>query len=187
MTEPSKYKSVDAMLEDFAKEEREHPIYLWFYRKFWQLIRLPGEIKLALVAFIQRGKRGWAVSDTWGLGSYLSEVIYGSLVHLNKHKHGYPSTLDPMTKDYGFNQKRWDFILNEMIWAFEIAREIGDTVYYLPTKDWSQKTYNIYVDIAKKQTNYPDAPKHRVLTKAESKRYEQGMKYFIEYLPSLWD
>ncbi len=43
-----------------------------------------------MVAFAQRGRRGWADRDTWDLDSYLSEVIAGSLRHRADSAHGWP-------------------------------------------------------------------------------------------------
>lgn len=182
------YTSVDKMIEELDEEHRKHRVGLWFYRHFWALVRLPGEIRLAITTFIQRGKRGWAVSDTWGFDSYLSKVIYESLKHFKKHKNGYPSTMNPDTGEYDYDEKRWEFILDELIWTFAIAGKIGETIYYIPSVEWVDKKYNELVDIADYMNKkYPNDEQHRVLTKEEVKRYETGFDYFMWYFHNLWD
>jgi len=186
--ENKKYTSVDDIFKEIDDDIAKRPIYYWFYRQFWALVRLSREIWSNVIGFIQRGKRGWAVSDTWELGTYLAEVIHGSVSHLNKTKHGYPSTLNPMTGDYDFDMKRWQYILNEIIWTFDVAKNIGGTIYYMSSKNWTEESYNSMVNIVQRTNNkYPDLSPNRVLTFEETKRYEQGLKYFTEYLDALWD
>ena len=43
-----------------------------------------------LVAFWQRGRRGWAVRDTWEMDAYLSRVIPDMLDHLAANANGAP-------------------------------------------------------------------------------------------------
>ena len=40
--------------------------------------------------FIQRGRRGWADSDLWGLNTHLERILAGALVQLANTSHGHP-------------------------------------------------------------------------------------------------
>ena len=48
--------------------------------------------------------------DTWSMDHTLAHVIHPMLVQLKATNHGYPS---------GLTEKKWDGIMDEMIWAFE--------------------------------------------------------------------
>ena len=73
--------------------------------------------------------------DTWSMDHTLSYIIHPMLVQLNKEKHGAPFTDDadvpdelkstsapPKENEWDTDDnhfKRWDWIMNEMVWAFE--------------------------------------------------------------------
>lgn len=40
--------------------------------------------------FIQRGRRGWSVRDTWSFDSYVCWVLSEGTAWLAEHDHGYP-------------------------------------------------------------------------------------------------
>jgi len=66
--------------------------------------------------------------DSWDFGCTLSPVILPMLKQLRKNKKGTPLTdkldvpfllqLDPEEKHEGFSEKRWAWILDEMIFSF---------------------------------------------------------------------
>ena len=65
-------------------------------------------------SFIQRGRRGWADSDTWGFDTYLARIIRDSVRHLAKDLHGCPS-------EY-YDSKR----INDECWKYkEMLEEIA--------------------------------------------------------------
>lgn len=70
-----------------------------------------------VVTYHQRGRRGWAVSDTWNLDSYLTQVISGSVDYLRQHTQGHPSG---MTKD------EWDTILSKIATGITAWESIDD-------------------------------------------------------------
>jgi len=73
--------------------------------------------------------------DTWSMDDTLAHIILPMLKQLNKTKHGAPFTededvpeelrstnADPKENEWDTDSnhfKRWDYIMNEMIWAFE--------------------------------------------------------------------
>jgi len=176
----------DKTIEElFKKDEREkylyYRIYLYFYGLFWQLVRLPGDIRRNIRDFFQRGRRGWANSDTWEFSHYLSKVILGGVEHLEKIQHGMPTWKPGKTDLECANE--WDCILNAIINTFRLAKEISDgKVCYLPLKDFTEKEYR---RLAKALEN----SKHRmkVLNRKEVFEYEEGFRLFAEYFFSLWD
>jgi len=117
--------------------------------------------------------------DTWGMDHTLAVIILPMLKQLKATKHGSPAVDDkdvpkhlrskvkPAKQDYetdGLWHERWDWVLDEMIWAFEqIADDRSDAVYFqdgtLDVKGW--KAYN--------------------------KRIDNGTRLFGVYFRGLWD
>jgi len=132
------------------------------------------DLKWRVPNYFQRGWRGWGNADTWEFDAYLSKIIYQGLVHLNKHKPGYPITLVPENEeepDYEANEKKWQEIMNKMISAFKLASEIGtgEREFYLSKlNEKHQKELNC-------------------LTKEEDDAMNEGFRLFTEHFFNLWD
>ena len=129
----------------------------------------PREVKW----FIQRGTRGWADCDTWGLDDYLARIIYEGIKHLNKNSHGYPCDLKSL--------KDWRYILSTIEYTFKLihTNTLGITHTYLPYK---QMSFNDYTTVYKKFKSIG-----KLLTKKEFERYQLGWSYYREYFFALWD
>jgi len=176
----------DKTIEElFKKDEREkylyYRIYLYFYRLFWQLIRVPGDIRRNVRDFFQRGRRGWANSDTWSFELYLSKIIVEGVRYLKKINYTLPTWKEGKTELECINE--WDCILNTIINTFELAKEISEgKIYYLPLKDFTEKEYKRVIKALKNS-------KHRmkVLTRKEVKEFEKGFDLFKEHFFSLED
>ena len=118
--------------------------------------------------------------DTWSIDSTLAPVILPMLVQLKETKHGAPN-VDPKdvpkelrptakwkkayegdgTTDPNFF-KRWDWVLDEMIWAFEQkCRDDWMEDYYY--NKWDQEG-----------------------AKAHQERMSNGFRLFGKYFESLW-
>jgi len=114
--------------EEERKWEKKHPILTKFKRIWWWLrygIRNKiEEIPLRVRTFIQRGKRGWANSDTWGFDYYLTKVISEGVHHLKENIHGMPCDL---------TEGQWVDILNKITNTFELAERIGCLLYTSPS------------------------------------------------------
>lgn len=85
--------------------------------------------------------------DTWNLDITLANIIYPALVQLKKTKHGAPFVdyedvpedlrpepewIDKFNYDGETDPdffKRWEWVMDEMIWAFDIARK-GEYILY---------------------------------------------------------
>lgn len=132
--------------------------------------------------------------DTWSMDNTLAHIVVPMLKQLNETKHGAgfvddedvpegvglrsteapPKEHDWDTDDNHF--KRWDYVLNEMIWAFE--QKITD--------DWEQQYY--------KFENDPTAMLGMKLVwkddegrKKHQERMSNGFRLFGKYYEGLWD
>ena len=54
----------------------------------------PASLWFSTKRFIQRGRRGWADSDTCNLSTYLEQILAGALVQLANNSHGSPCILE---------------------------------------------------------------------------------------------
>lgn len=164
-------------------------------------------------------------SDTWGMDHTLGMIILPMLKQLKATKHGSQWVDDEdvphMVKNKKKSKKkaapvgdihavdmgeedqhsdvhaRWDWVLDEMIWAFEQvnAEDEGRSNYYVPYKEgeevervrWKDsKTgeyhYMMTEEEARKMGKYD--PK---LQKVYQKRVSNGLRLFGKYYQGLWD
>jgi len=151
----------------FKEWEKKHPILTKFKRIWWWLrygIRNKIEnIPLRIRTFIQRGKRGWANSDSWSFDWYLAKVISEGVGNLIK---------------YGNHEVHDSKAFKQIKKTFETAKKIseGDLIY-IPSKDFKWKDYKKYQRICAEMKKDFDS-KNRVMTKRESLKYrEQRIGY----------
>lgn len=145
--------------------------------------------------------------DTWSADHTLALIILPLLKQMREAKHGAPDVDDedvpehlrstsapPLTEEErscghsnGNWFKRWDYVLDEMIWAFEQHAN----------EDWEQQFYTGKVDMYLEKvegTNYStmkDGPNHtfkvdREGLKKHSERMANGRRLFAKYYESLW-
>lgn len=74
--------------------------------------------------FIQRGTRGYADCDVWGLDSYLTEWMPRAVMALRRKSHGAP---------LGVRVKVWNERLVAIADGFVAARELQDLKYEYPS------------------------------------------------------
>ncbi len=133
--------------------------------------------------------------DTWSMDHTLAYMIVPMLKQLQKDKHGAPLVDDedvpeelrstsapPKEKEYdvdGNHFKRWDWVMDEMIWAFEqkLVDDSTDKFY-----DWTEvdKAVNINDQIKKLKVDHEGLDAH-------NKRMENGFRLFGKYYQGLWD
>ena len=132
--------------------------------------------------------------DTWSMDHTLAHIVLPMLVQLKRTHHGSPCTDDkdvpkelrstsaPLkeneydTDDNHF--KRWDWILDEMIWAFE--QKCRD--------HWEEDYYGPYIESKDKRELFgrfewiddEGRQKHQ-------ERMSNGFKLFGKYYENLWD
>lgn len=148
--------------------------------------------------------------DTWNMETTLGYIIRPMLKQLNENKHGAPwvddedvpehlrSTaareLTQDEKDTGHTDdnhfKRWDWVMNEMIFAFE-SLDGGEN------QDWEDQFTTGEYDYCTKKTSddiyqLVQGPKHTAVTdwdarKAYAERVQNGFRLFGKYYQHLWD
>lgn len=121
--------------------------------------------------------------DTWSMDSTLALIILPMLKQLKASKHGSPAVDDkdvpkhlrskvkPAAKDYevdGLWHERWDWVMDEMIWAFE---QIID-----------DDTGNQFIDMS---TRPPTVDSKGL--REWNKRIDNGTRLFGVYFRGLWD
>jgi hypothetical protein len=132
--------------------------------------------------------------DTWSMDSTLAHIVLPMLAQLKATKQGAPGVdnadvpkelrmskkdmaqfaKDGSTDDKFF--KRWDWILDEMIWAFN--QKCRD--------DWEGDFYE-YKDDDTEQHGVKLVWEDREGQKAHQKRMTNGFKLFGKYYENLWD
>ena len=115
--------------------------------------------------------------DTWSMDETLAYIILPMLKQLRATKHGSPyvddedvpeelrSTSAPPSEENDANyHKRWSWVLDEMIWAFEQLH---------PDSNWEEQIYEEEYDVHEKLR------KHR-------ERIQKGTMLFGKYYQALW-
>ena len=140
-------------------------------------------------------------SDTWSMDHTLAHIVLPMLVQLKRTKHGapmvdledVPKLLHPTKKQQAEYKKtgstdpkffnRWDWILDEMIWAFD--QKCRD--------DWEGDYYE-YREMGPEESKDPDSLfglklvwEDREGQKAHQERMTNGFKLFGKYYENLWD
>ena len=146
--------------------------------------------------------------DTWSMDHTLADIILPMLKQLNTEKHGAPhvddedvpmelqSWVSPPKDEYdtdGNHFARWDWVMNEMIFAFEC--KVNDT--------WQEKFSSGEHDMKTvpcewdengkpKMYQYVEGPNHTYKCDYEGiaevqKRITNGYRLFGKYYEALWD
>ena len=151
--------------------------------------------------------------DTWNMDSTLSPIILPMLKQLKKDKHGAPYVDDadvpanlrsttPAAKKAkkeqgdtdGNHFKRWDWILDEMIWAFEEL--VDDTweeqyfsgksnIVWVPSKELDAKGKPLTYEMKKGPGDTRKYDKKGYMKHSE--RIDNGVRLFGKYYRALWD
>jgi hypothetical protein len=113
--------------------------------------------------------------DTWSMDYTLAHVIHPMLVQLKATNHGYPS---------GLTEKKWDDIMDEMIWAFEQKlRDNWENDYYEYRELGLEEEGKDALASFGSKLVWED-PEGRA---AHQKRMTAGFKLFGKYYENLWD
>jgi uncharacterized UPF0160 family protein len=154
--------------------------------------------------------------DTWNMDRTLALIIHPMLIQLRDTKHGVPGELvnDVGGEDYSEQEsfdfykethketweiaaKRWDEILDKMIWSFgQLAYEDYDAKYHHGRGDYefieSDKTYPNPVTGKIEKTfqminKNPDCWYDHVGHQKHEERIQEGLDLFGQYFRNLWD
>ena len=159
--------SVDKLFKELEEDRKAHLIYYFFHDIYWRIYHFIDDIPLRVKTFIQRGKRGWANSDTWGFDYYLAKVISEGIHNLKEHIHGMPN---------GLTEGQWIDILNKITYTFESAKRMTENELYLIKNRKQRKEWQESLDeINKKHGN-----RDRCMTNKEIREYGEGWRLFKE-------
>lgn len=165
--------------------------------------------------------------DTWSMDATLAPIILPMLKQLNKTKHGAPWTKDedvpeelrstaapPKENEYDTDANhflRWDWIIGEMIWAFEqLVDEDNDDLFYTGEAQYMMQAIDkddnpigqpfLFGEKSKEVDNNDsviafrmiDGPLHTQVCnhegmKAHHERIQNGLRLFGVYFRALWD
>jgi hypothetical protein len=130
--------------------------------------------------------------DTWSMDHTLAPIILPMLKQLKETKHGSPIVIDydvpeelrsknapPVENKYDiddYHHDRWNWVLDEMIWAFEQKCR----------NDWESDYYK-YEDDPTATFGMKLVWEDREGRKAHQDRMTNGFKLFGKYYESLWD
>jgi len=151
--------------------------------------------------------------DTWSMDSTLTPIILPMLKQLKETKHGAPFTEDGDVPERlrsttkaaikskkeswdtdGNHFKRWDWILDEMIWAFEqLADDEWEEQYFsgksniiwVPSKELDAKGKPVTYEMKKGPGDTRKYDKKGYMK--HSARIDNGTRLFGKYFRALWD
>ena len=141
--------------------------------------------------------------DTWNMDNTLAHIIHPMLIQLRNTNHGAPFVEDvdvpeelrstqapPKENDWDTDEnhfKRWDWVLDEMIFAF--GQEVDDS--------WESKYYSGEIEHIWKENDdgthtLEEGPNHTFIVdrdgmKIERDRIQNGLRLFGKYYFNLWN
>jgi hypothetical protein len=150
--------------------------------------------------------------DTWNLDHTLALIIYPALLQLKQEKHGIPGALADVggeshasqssfdfyteTHDEAFNEavKRWDEILDKMIWSFQqLAHADYEEKYTHGDRSFDFVKAGTTTINGKAHETFSIVPKHPDTwtdyagIEMHEQRIQEGLELFGKYYRSLWD
>ena len=176
------------------KEEKNNPYVRW--------VNILDPVCQAIHKFLDFVHPRWTYVridpwDTWSMDHTLADIILPMLRQLKATKHGAPHTDDSDVPEYlrshmaqprehewdtdSLHFMRWDWILDEEIWAFEqLVNEDADSQFFdhsecdTDRKPWDSESY--------KKVKY-DSEGHA----AWQARMDNGFRLFGKYFRAHWD
>jgi hypothetical protein len=139
--------------------------------------------------------------DTWSMDHTLSYIIVPMLKQLNATKHGAPFVDDedvpeelkstsapPKENEWDVDEnhfKRWDWVMNEMIWAFERQLDEDDESEFFDSSayegvDFKERLKDMEKGQSKTKVDWDGLKAHQA-------RKQNGYRLFGKYYQSLWD
>ena len=131
--------------------------------------------------FFQRGWRGWANCDTWGMDGYLLEVMIPMMKHLKETKHGHPAC---------YTEKRWDKIMDKMISGLEAGDRFLEGDYFDEIQpDWASEITgeNLLDKINKHPIKKSTWTKYNQMSRKDEKEFHRAMELINRDFFALWD
>jgi hypothetical protein len=134
--------------------------------------------------------------DTWSMDYTLSFIVVPMLKQLKETKHGAPFVDDedvpeelkstsapPKENDWDTDEnhfKRWDWVLDEMLWSFEQNLDTNSEEKFFDHAEWDEKEKDFGKNLHKIKIDQPGL-------KAHQDRKANGFRLFGKYYQGLWD
>ena len=134
--------------------------------------------------FYQRGRRGWADCDWWGMDYYLVGIILPMLKVLRAKTMSYPGDEEASTPE------GWDNILDQMIEGFEAAKRVLDDDYLddiQPGWDDFDKALSIEDNFSRSLITPESSKECQRRLKGDIELFESRMPLFTKWFFALWD
>lgn len=169
----------------------KHPTHRWYHNFLHKVFGYTNE----QAVYVQIDK--W---DTWSMDHTLAHIVAPMLVQLRDTTHSF-STVDiedrpehligtlPALNSHGpdeFAEQAWEWVLNEMIFAFESK-----------SKDWEEQFHSgevdrVFKDLENGYIEWLEGPNHTFKIDMEGmKKYQDritnGFRLFGKYYENLWD
>lgn len=146
--------------------------------------------------------------DTWNLAENLALIIHPALVRLKEIKHGAPDTDDedvpeelrstnaaPKKNEWDTDSLhfvRWNWILDEMIWAFSQLNIDWEDQYWSGKSDRYFEELPETLENGEKLYEWKEGPLNTLKCDYEARkvhgdRIQNGLRLFGKYYLSLWD
>lgn len=147
--------------------------------------------------------------DTWNMDGTLAHIIHPMLVQLKETQHGAPNVDDEDVPESLYRTKtdndwdtdsnhfkRWEYVLDEMIWTFDeirLGKTASDMVIYpegyfdnwIETKFVKLENEDLYEMVPHPDDDKVIRPEAEM--KAYNERRKNGLRLFGKYYHSLWD
>jgi hypothetical protein len=179
----------------FISEDKRHEIGAWLAKTWvnnvceWFYSKKERNIKIRIDKY-----------DTWNMDNTLALIILPMLKQLKSTKHGSPLVDDEDVPEHmrhggdddNWVHYKWEWVLNEMIWAFEQELDDewedqfrhGETDYEWTLVSGNEDDENALYQV--NQTN-PDYWVDMEGMKLYNDRIQNGFRLFGKYYQGLWD
>lgn len=145
---------------DALKAQAGNPsLYDRAHALFWRGVHTAKGLPRDIKHFIQRGRRGWADSDSWDLHSYIARTLGPALIHMSENLHGYPG------------RPPYD---NPEDWELDV-RDAGEKLVAWSTWDRSEADYDL------------DWGEARKMHDKVEKDAKEALRWVADNFGDLWD
>lgn len=136
--------------------------------------------------FFQRGWRGWADNDVWGIDSYILDILPPMLRRLKETKSGIPAMIIEEGDTDEQSVARWDKIMDELIeglelktlWEVDYPKAVGFKKEK-PENKWDEYYYDFKDPVWKAA--------FEVKEKEVGEKFGKSMDLFKQYFGAFWD